>query len=167
MSIIVEDGTGLATAESFCTLQFVKDYHLALGFTWVATDQDTEAAMRRAVAYMVGKWAGRWVGCQKTQEQALPWPRVWAYSIEEFLLDDDNVPIEAQQCEAELTRWALVEDLMPDQTNPGTLESKSVKVGPVEKSTTWIGGQSTEKKYAKAFALARQITNETGRVYRA
>ena len=78
MTLIVEDGTGKTTSESYCSVAQADAYHSvrSTASTWVDFDTDAkEAALRLATDYIQQLYAGRWVGRRCTDGQALDWPR--------------------------------------------------------------------------------------------
>ncbi len=77
MSLITEDGSGAAGAESFCSVSFADSYHALRGMTnWaLLTTPDKEAALRRASDYMEQVYREQWAGYRVTTTQALSWPR--------------------------------------------------------------------------------------------
>lgn len=80
MAIIVEDGTGLADAESFASVAEADAYCTLRGLAdWAAlTTGAKEAALVNATEYLSD--AFDWVGERLTDEQALAWPRTASYS---------------------------------------------------------------------------------------
>lgn len=75
MTIIVEDGTGKADAETYVSVSVADAYHTAMGNTaWTGTDAAKEVALRRAAQYIDNRY--RFRGERKTATQALEWPRV-------------------------------------------------------------------------------------------
>lgn len=88
MSLIVEDGTGIAAAESYvsaddCALYASKNGS-AIAFD--GSSAGTEAALRRATAYIDSRYRGRFPGYRVNgRAQGLEWPRVGAYTF-----DPDN-----------------------------------------------------------------------------
>jgi len=77
MTLIVEDGTGLAGAESYVSVADADAYHAGRDNTaWAAisTTALKEAALRRATDYL-GGFAERWKGYRLTETQALDFPR--------------------------------------------------------------------------------------------
>lgn len=79
MALIVEDGTGLATAQSYISAADASTYHTAHGNTaWTGTDAVKEAALVRATAWLDGRYLSRWPGVRYTSTQALEWPRAGA-----------------------------------------------------------------------------------------
>ena len=88
MPLVTEDGTGLATAESYATLVEAAAYHTSIGnSSWAALASDTvrEQYLRKATFYMLQRYRPRWSGWRKTSTQALDWPRY-------------NVPIKMHPC---------------------------------------------------------------------
>lgn len=77
MTLIVEDGTGLATAESYASVAQATAYHTARGTeAWLDIgDVDREKALRRATDYMGQLYRDRWDGYRFTSIQRLDWPR--------------------------------------------------------------------------------------------
>src|SRR4051794_18796289 len=78
MSLIVEDGTGLAGAESYISVVDATAYHAARGNTsWASLASDTvrEQLLRKATAYMVQVYRAAWAGYRFSTTQALDWPR--------------------------------------------------------------------------------------------
>lgn len=77
MTLIVEDGTGLSSAESYVSVATATTYHAALGNTAWATatlvEADVEVALRRATQYIDSHY--RFRGEPLTSTQALAFPR--------------------------------------------------------------------------------------------
>lgn len=145
MALIVEDGTGLSNAESYCSIEFATT-HLASrgkGDLWDAVD-DQEAALRAATDYMVQSYRSRWKGTRRSSSQALDWPRynVVLSDVEgDPYLDSDFVPQEVKQACAELALRASTTDLLADVSRQTSSES----VGEV--SVSYFQGQSSQTQY--------------------
>ena len=77
MALITEDGTGLATAESYTSVAAADQYHSERGNSaWaLLTTAAKEQALRLATDYMVQTYRLRWAGYRVTAVQALDWPR--------------------------------------------------------------------------------------------
>jgi hypothetical protein len=131
MALIVEDGTGLANAESYISVVDATAYHAARGNAdWAALASDTvrEQLLRKATDYMQQEYRTRWKGVRVLSTQALDWPR--AYVVRDdisytngqgYVLIDgfyyypsDEVPIEVARACAELALRASVATLAPD-----------------------------------------------------
>lgn len=118
MALLVETGTGSATAESYCTVEYASAYHTNRGNTeWAAltTDALREAALRRATDYMRQAYRSRWQGYKVNEDQALDWPR-YGVEVEGYAVDSDIVPTEVKNACAELALKASAADLNPDLT---------------------------------------------------
>jgi hypothetical protein len=114
---------GSATADSYATLVEAAAYHAARGnATWTGADADKETALRRATAWVDGRYAGRWPGRQTyARVQALAWPRSYADDTDGNPVDPATIPPEviSATCEAALRELASPGSLSPDVT-PGT-----------------------------------------------
>jgi hypothetical protein len=134
MSLIVEDGTGVAGAESYVTLVVADAYfdartHLALFTTWdAATDAKKEGALREASAYLDAKYGAYYKGLTAGAVQGLLWPRTGAADSAGFALQP--VPSELQRASCELAARALSEPLASDDARGGKV--KRLKAGSVE-----------------------------------
>jgi hypothetical protein len=119
MSLIVEDGTGKNTAESYISVADATTYFTARAITaWsaLATDALREAALRKATEYMIATYRDRWQGARTYPlVQALCWPR-YNVVIEGVNVDDDVIPETIKRVCCELALKASVADLSPDLT---------------------------------------------------
>lgn len=123
MTIEVEDGTAKANSVAYCSLAFADAWHLIRGMTlWASmSDPEKEAAIIRAAHYMLQHYRMRWSGYRKTSAQAMDWPRYDVRKVDGPLaygysgyIEDDVVPVEVQQANAELAFKAASGDLAPD-----------------------------------------------------
>lgn len=77
MALIVEDGTGLANADSYVSVADADIYASAMGhFAWTdvaVTVEQKEVALRRATQYIDAEYTFR--GSVLDPDQALEWPR--------------------------------------------------------------------------------------------
>jgi hypothetical protein len=128
MTLITEDGTGLATAESYISVADADARHAAFGNTaWTGATALKEAALRRATAYMVQTYRTRWMGERVNSTQALDWPRC-GVTVGCYYVDSDSVPVTVADACADLALRALAEDLAPDLDRAIVRE----KTGPLE-----------------------------------
>lgn len=82
MALIVEDGTGMTTSESYMTVDEATTYHAARGNgAWTDGGLDEqEAALRRATTWIDITHTLLFIGYRtKGRDQALEWPRTSAY----------------------------------------------------------------------------------------
>ncbi len=129
MSLVVEDGSGLAGAESYCSVAAANARHTALGnAAWTGADAVKEAALRRATQYMLQTYRNRWNGTRITQAQALDWPR-WGVIVDtRYYVLSNSVPADVANACADLALKAITEDLSPDLDRAVIRE----RVGPLE-----------------------------------
>ena len=121
MTLLVEDGSIVAGAESYCTLAYATAYHYARGnaLTWSDyNDVDLERALRKATDYMLHKYGNRWMGYRKSSSQALDWPRSYVPINDLVALEyvsDTTVPNEVKNACAALAFRALTDNLLEDE----------------------------------------------------
>jgi hypothetical protein len=131
MALVVEDGTGLAGAESYVSVADATAYHAARGnAAWAAVASDTvrEQLLRKATDYMVQVYRLRWKGWRISVTQALDWPRSEVERADyaalqtngmttisgEYYYPADEVPAEVEKACFELALVAIDGDLNPD-----------------------------------------------------
>lgn len=118
MTIVVEDGTGLADANSYVSEDEADTYADDRGITaWTDSTADKEAALVRATTTLDATYRTRFTGSKLNgRAQALEWPRINAYDWLGNLLDDDEVPIEVRDATVELAIRELADpgSTMPD-----------------------------------------------------
>lgn len=77
MTLVVETGSGSATANSYATVEDANEYVSLRRLTgWgTLTTQAREAALVAATDYLEEVYASLWQGQRVSQDQALSWPR--------------------------------------------------------------------------------------------
>lgn len=133
MTLIVEDGTGKADAESYVSVLFCDTYNAERGNTgWAAlTTDQKEQNLRKATEYMDGYYS--FSGYRTKTTQALEWPRYEAernYTATDDFWESDEVPAPVERACAELAFMSITQDLSPNLTKSVTKE----KLGPLEVS---------------------------------
>lgn len=125
MALITEDGTGLATAESLCSVADATAYHANIGnVAWAALASDAirEQCLRKATLYMEGYYREKYAGFRKTSVQSLSWPRAWVpmkdspsgYGKFVAYYPTTIVPVQVVNACASLALRASAGDLAPD-----------------------------------------------------
>ena len=150
MALIVEDGTGLSSADSYAPISYANAWHEARGRTdWVDGDDDLkDAAMRRAADYLDKRFGRRFLGYRSNQNQALEWPRYDAFDRDQFPLS--GVPQQLKRAQVEYALIAFRQgELAPAPALPvpsqgltgtrsgdaaGTVEAFTKQIGPLSKS---------------------------------
>lgn len=141
---IVEDGTGLAGAISFCSNEYADDYHAKRGnTTWTLLEHTQKHGLLiKATDYLEQVYLERWKGVRGSATQALSWPRQYVEVEEAYYIDpasvyrafgtyyypSDEVPVQVKNACAELALKALTETLAPDIDRITSRE----KLGPME-----------------------------------
>lgn len=140
MAFIVEDGTGVAGANSYATVAFADAYFEERGnAVWAAVPDDPtkEKYLVQATDYIENIFGRRFLGEMMETDQALSWPRSYADPYPE-----DSVPIRLQKACSEYALRAIDGPLMPDpQVDPTgfSVVTKAKKVGPIEKEFQVMG----------------------------
>ena len=127
MSLIVEDGTGLAGAESYCSVADFRTLCGAVGLNVSAvSDERAEQLLRQATEFLAGydrAWKGRRVGAA----QALDWPRAdveaHGHRLPAYVIPGGLVGACARLAYKAIS-GPLTRDIKPQKTR--------VKVGPIE-----------------------------------
>jgi len=125
VTLIVEDGTGMADADALVSLVFFRDYSANLGRdTSSFNDDAAEQAIRRASLYLATSfdWDGFPVG---EREQAMAFPRHGITDRYGYYVDSDSVPKEIQHAACEI---AYQEAQSPGSLNPVSDPSSSGNV---------------------------------------
>lgn len=168
MTLIVEDGTGRADAESYASVATANSYHQARGSdAWdLLDDPAKEQALRCATDYMGQAYRMRWAGYRVSNTQALDWPRYEVPrpdSVSSTLgyggfsyYASDAVPAEVQKACCELAIRAAAGELAADLDAPVVRE----KLGPIE--TEYAVGQRQTKKYQAVDALLAPLLTGSG-----
>jgi len=170
MALQVEDGTGLADAESYLSIADADTYLTANKLAtdtsliaWNAAVEGTqEIWLRQATQYADARYDGNWRGYACTTTQALAWPRALAADNEGSYYDTDEVPQRLKDAIAELSlRLAGGDTLFADQTKPGTIKSKRIKAAVIDVAIEYQGGLNPTKKYPLVEALMRPLISVT------
>ncbi len=171
MALVVEDGTGLANAESYISEADADTYiteHLRDGNTyrtaWVAASSaNKEIALRQATDWLDITFAQSWQGQRVNETQALAWPRYGVVDYDGFAIDSDVVPVSIQEACAEMAARGVGEDLFADISSPsGAVKRKRSKVGPLETETEYAGSAEQAKAYTKAAQMIAELLTGGG-----
>lgn len=156
MALIVEDGTGLATAEAYASVAELQAHRPRSSFSIPvgATDAQIEAALIRATAAVDGYMGSRWPGLRLTSAQALDWPRSGAWDRDGWPLTGLPAAVKVAAMEAALVELGSLGALTEPQSRGGQITRE--KVGPVE--TEYAKGAPAATMYpAISQALSRIV----------
>ena len=133
MPLTVEDGSGIAGADSYGDLDAIKARWDAVGYDYTGqSDTLIEQAARRATEWLEGKYAVRFPGDPSSATQGLHFPATGATDIYGNTLNGVPTAVFYAQCEAAYRELSTPNSLTPDIVL-GASESRAVKrrkVGP-------------------------------------
>jgi len=173
--IIVEDGTGLDTANSYVSIADGDVYHEhRSNSAWTEATQDRKAtALIHATEYLDMRWkfvgSPTFPGDPTNLAQALQWPR----TDDAFITDargnqyaDDEIPFWIVNATLEYALAYLVTGrLLPDPTVPDDagrfVTLKREKLGPLEEETRFSDSKAVTTSTRK-YALADRIIRQSG-----
>lgn len=162
MSFIVEDGTGVADANSYATVEYADSYFKDRNITsWSGSATIKQALLIRATDYINTRFDGRFKGEQVYTEEPA---QVMAFPRTEFT---PNMPVNLLKATCEYALRAKVADLAPDlKTGAGghSIVSEKSKVGPLEKETHYDTQKqaSVIKSYPAADMLIKPLLKPKG-----
>jgi len=162
MSLIVEDGSIVANANTYASKATVDEYHAARGnASWLPSSEDAEPAILRAMDYLESlTWTGTayYGPVGGTGYQELQWPR-YGVAIGGYELDYDEIPPQVIRalCEAALVEMEEPGSLAPDQERGGMIISQTVDVI----STTYASGAPSRTVYNKILQHLRGLVQSS------
>jgi hypothetical protein len=128
-NLIVEDGSGIETADSLISVEYADTYHDLRGnAAWAdLNERQKEQALRAASTYLQMTYDGLWKGTRTYDVQSMPWPRAGVYDSDSQEVADDVIPSRVQQATAEaaLRHAANPGSLVPDLARGGKISSVS------------------------------------------
>lgn len=162
MTIVVEDGTGLATANALVAAATVTAYATSVGNTaWAAaTTAAQEAAIVRATNYLRDETLWAWRGQKKTYAQRMPWPRTGAQEQRGPAVPDDVVPWRVTDacCAAALLELSSPGSLQPKLARGGQVVSESI--GPI--STSYAAGAPARDTITQVAGILAPLLRRAG-----
>lgn len=137
MTLIIEDGSDVANADSYVTTDELVQYCADFGYAAPPSDKQ-EPYLRRAAAQMQTM---RWQGQQTNTDQSLVWPRQCIYIRSVYNpLPSDAIPLDIKRGQSQL---AL--DLYEIDTNPIFDAGATGRVTSITKTVT--GAVSISKSF--------------------
>lgn len=166
-TFVVEDGTGLADANSLCSVAVADQYHEDYGNTdWaLKTLAEKQQALRLGTQAHEVRYGSRLRGSRVNEGQSLSWPRI-SVTRENFVVPSNVVPTETKYCVAVLARSSFTEVLVPDIAKPAAIKKKRTQTGPVVTEVEYVGGLQSEKQYSLADSLVSQFITSMGTLER-
>ncbi len=174
MSLTVEDGTGVAAAESYISVADFDTYwalrtldvtYIAAGLATATTTQKEEA-LRISAQELDAENHDNWKGNKATAAQGLDWPRFNAFDADGHAFDSTTVPTELEALLSERAARYIANvatGLLPDTAAPvGGIMREKLKAGPVELDTTFSGGASQSQQFQKLDTLLGYLIDNDG-----
>lgn len=158
MALIVEDGTGLADAESYISVADTIAYLTKFGedteTTFVAGNvTEQEQWLRQATRYLDTTYHQLWKGSRAHETQALDWPRIGVTDDDGFIIESTVVPIDLIDANAVMGGRAVADTLLSNDLSNGDIIRDKSKVGPLETDITFQSGVSQDNNYRKTRSM--------------
>ncbi len=171
MALIVEDGSGKSDAEAYVSVADADTYHAnrSGNSTWAAAADDVkERALRLATQWLDTTYKELWAGVRWSDSQLLDWPRI-CVTVDSLARSSDEIPTQLTEASAELAFKIVVDGdtLFNDVAKDGDVHSTSVRVGPITKSVTYLGGSVGVKSYRLIEALIKPLLDISNQLERA
>jgi DnaT-like ssDNA binding protein len=163
MTLVLETGAGIATANSYVDEDFFDTY--CDDKSLVPIDGDTEAALIRATTALDNKYRSNYPGYRTLgRAQGLEWPRTAAYDYEGLVINTNEVPIEVKQATCEFALRELEEpgSVTPDLERGGYI--RSIRAGSVGID---YGGSSNQTTYTIVDGIMAKILGPVTTAYNA
>jgi hypothetical protein len=123
MTLIIEDGTGKPSAESYATAEDLAMYAEKFGATIPADEISQEALLRRAALVMDGM---TWKGRKMDSDQALAWPRR-GVELDYQIKPDNYLPARIQYGQMALAAEIYTDDIDPIDKRKGAVTLERVE----------------------------------------
>jgi hypothetical protein len=154
--MIVEDGTGISTANSYLTVQEADDYFTTYGNTnWDAVTADKELALIQATQSIDLLYGEKYISYKAIEAPgALLWPRQWCYDNNQQLITDSTIPVTLKRAVSELALMSLMgEDIIPLENDENGVKLSRIQIDVIEIETQY----ANEKKVSETFTGFRKI----------
>lgn len=164
MALIVEDGTGLSTAESYISVTDADTYVAAFigadDVYDVATTGEKEIAARQATKYIDGAYA--WKGDIYDADQALEWPRQNVCN-DRGILPVSPLPVALEQATAEVI-FLIVTGVTITENVDRSKQTKREKVDVIE--VEYESGASQQPSFPNVNRLLSDLVISSDRIQR-
>ena len=171
MALVVELGTGSATAESLASVADFKTYSDNFGFSYAAfTDTQLEQFLRQGTRYLEMQFRLRWKGVRTTTVQVLSWPRAGVVPeignsgattrgyYGRYVVDPNTIPPEVKYACIIMAQKASAGDLYADRTQVAEQET----IGPI--TVKYAPGSEQRTQYDSVTALLAPFLSSVGGV---
>jgi len=131
ITLVVEDGTGLATANAYISVAYADAYHLdRFNEGWAGTTEKKESAILRATEYIDRVYLFQ--GSPINGDQALLFPRVGIVTDDYVSIESDVVPDFLQRAAAEAAVGILCSGDPTESVQTSAPRTRRERVGVIE-----------------------------------
>lgn len=129
-TIVLEDGSGVATANSYQTVQDFKDYFDCIGVEYDATDAEITTSLIAAAKLLEYCYTYYGEISFPDTPQALLWPRTGLCDRRGLVIAANTIPVEIKEAQNELARSNLQARLAfsDNPTNQGAVKRNKLDV---------------------------------------
>lgn len=152
MPLTIEDGTGVAGANSYADVTGARAYATARGLTLPVADADIEALLILAMDFIEAH-RSQFQGVKTASTNPLQFPRT-GVSLDGYELADSAIPQILKDAQAQLAIDAVSSSLMPTGTGREVIKEK---VDVIEVSYATSGNTNTQPIFTKAVAMLRPL----------
>ena len=153
--LIVENGTGIADANSYITLEEANAYHILYNnLDWAGSDEELEQALilgTRSVDLLYGP---KFMSYKRLSISPLLFPRYSFYDNNFQLIDQTTIPKCLKYAVCQLALMQLLgEDILPVQSADSNIKLGRIKIGEIEIENEY----QSNKKISETFPGFNQI----------
>lgn len=143
MSIVVEDGTGVAGSNSYVSVSFADGYFGSRLYadSWTSASTPNKEKALMMASDLLDVWV-LWDGEKTYPDATLSWPRQNVYTPEGYLLDKNSIPVFLKKAVCELAIAFLSENRLADSDTTGY---SSIKVGQIQLDVTQAASSGFSK----------------------
>lgn len=152
MALIIEDGSGIAGANSYIDTATARSYATERGLTLPVADSDVEALLIKSMDY-IEAFRMEFQGLKTLPDNPLQWPRTGA-TLDGYPLAADSIPQVVKEAQAQLAVDAQTMDLMPTGTGR---EVVMEKVDVIQVQYAESGNTNPQPIFTKAEALLKPL----------
>jgi hypothetical protein len=152
MVLVIEDGSGVAGANSYIDVTAARAYASARGLSLPAADADVEVLLIKAMDF-IEAFRTEFQGLKTDAAQALQWPRTGA-TLDGYEVASDTIPTVLASAQAQLAADANLQELMPTGTGR---EVVMEKVDVISVQYTESGDTNPQPIFTKAEALLKPL----------
>lgn len=165
-TMIVEDGSVVAGANSYVSIVDLDVYFENMGYT-PAEDDNAKAILLIRATRVVDSYT-QWEGQRLSSSQNLQWPRTGAYYPDGHSILSGDIPQEVKDAVCEVANASNQgSDIQPVNDQAGNIKSESVKVDVIQESKEYFEGSSMDRAEITALvdALAPLLGYSGGGAY--